>query len=73
MHLITDIVYTLEGKNTIMKLQAVFACFLLVIKRPEEHSAHNLCVEAPFLNAAKGQEVVIQHRNYGCTWQYGVK
>lgn len=42
------------------------ASVLLMIKRPGQHSTHNLCVKAPFLNATKGQEVVIHRRNYGC-------
>lgn len=43
------------------------AFVLLVIKRQGQHSTHNLCVKVPFLNATKGQEVVIHRRNYGCT------
>lgn len=31
------------------------------------HTLHNLCVKVPFLNATKGQEVVIHQRNYACT------
>lgn len=55
-----------ERRSHHKRWDAAPAFVLLVIKSQGQHSIHNLCVKVPFLNATKGQEVVIHQRNYGC-------